>query len=193
LVAGAVGRDDRRNLARHPHAGSFARVGVAMVVHFIGLAVAPFLFLRQEGRRNIGLTSGLSVAWAGMAILCGVVAGVVIGVLGMWWYGESDHNWFVTVRDTMLRDAPAPRVGGPAALCRARCSRRDLQPDRRRAVLSRRVREFRHDGRRPSPPPCGLRQCSGSCICFTTAWQWVRRGWRSSQSRPWRGFYSPLA
>jgi membrane protease YdiL (CAAX protease family) len=80
-------------------------VGVAMVIHFIGLAVTPFLFLRQEGRRIIGLTSGLSRAWAGIAILCGVVAGVVIGVLGMWWYGESDHNWFVTVRDTMLRDA----------------------------------------------------------------------------------------
>jgi len=86
-------------------------LGVTMVFHFIALAAAPFLFLRQAGRRQMGLISRPSVAWIGTAISCGVAAGILIGFVGLWWYGESQHNWFVTVRDTMLRDARLRALG----------------------------------------------------------------------------------
>ncbi len=79
--------------------------GPAMAFHFVALAITPFLFFRRDGRRTIGLTRQGNAKWAALAITSGVGAAALFGVIGLGLFGESEQNWFVTVRETMLADA----------------------------------------------------------------------------------------
>ncbi|MGH9221419.1 MAG: CPBP family intramembrane glutamic endopeptidase [Vicinamibacterales bacterium] len=78
--------------------------GPAMAIHFVVLAATPFLFLRRDGRRAIGLSWRASAVWAVVAVLSGIAAAALIGGLGVWLYAASPLNWFVTVRESMLSD-----------------------------------------------------------------------------------------
>jgi membrane protease YdiL (CAAX protease family) len=78
--------------------------GPPMAAHFIVLAATPFLVLTRDDRRAIGLPFRMPASWAAIAVAAGTAAGLLFGVLGLWFYGDSPLNWFATVRDTMLAD-----------------------------------------------------------------------------------------
>ncbi len=67
------------------------------------MALTPFIFLNREGRRKIGFVKSNS----GKHYLTGIVAGAALALLcyglGLLLFGQSNENWFVSIKNSYLR------------------------------------------------------------------------------------------
>lgn len=73
---------------------------------FVMMMVLPFIFLRKEGRRQIGLTKSLALRNYVTAIVYGAIAASVCFVLGVLLFDRSTDNWFITIRNYYLTQVP---------------------------------------------------------------------------------------
>lgn len=67
-------------------------------VGFTVMALTPYFFLRKEGRRRSGLQSPKQLPWIIWGILLGALGAGIFYWLGVTLFGETDDNWFVSVR-----------------------------------------------------------------------------------------------
>ncbi|MCP5113231.1 MAG: hypothetical protein GY953_20565, partial [bacterium] len=65
---------------------------------FTVMALTPYLFLRKEGRRLSGLQRPKHLPWIVWGILLGALGAGIFYWLGVTLFGETDDNWFVSVR-----------------------------------------------------------------------------------------------
>jgi hypothetical protein len=70
---------------------------------FVLMALAPWLFLSQAGRRHIGLRAPPSWLVLAPSLLAGVGAALACFAFGMLLYGGGPDNWFVTVAASYRR------------------------------------------------------------------------------------------
>lgn len=70
--------------------GSYGAIGLVMIIS----AVAPFIFLTREGRKEIGITKPTNPGWLGIAFLLGLAASFALYALGQWLFGSSNENWY---------------------------------------------------------------------------------------------------
>jgi membrane protease YdiL (CAAX protease family) len=64
---------------------------------FTIMAILPWLLLSAEGRRQIGLKLPEKVSYFLVAGIAGVLAPMACFSLGLWLYGASTDNWFVSI------------------------------------------------------------------------------------------------
>lgn len=67
-------------------------------VGFVAMALTPYLLFRREGCRRAGLRRPGRPWWILWGILMGVGAAGLCYALGVALFGETDQNWFVSVR-----------------------------------------------------------------------------------------------
>lgn len=67
-------------------------------VGFVLMALTPYVFFRKEGRRRAGLRRPRRPQWIVLGILLGVVSAGLCYWIGVTLFGESNDNWFVSVR-----------------------------------------------------------------------------------------------
>jgi uncharacterized protein len=70
--------------------GNYSFIGLVMLVS----AIIPFVFLNKPGRLSIGLTKPAKYKWLLIAFAAGLVASMLIYVLGHTLYGNSYENWY---------------------------------------------------------------------------------------------------
>lgn len=70
--------------------GDYGSIGIIMALS----AIIPFLFLSKYGQRRIGLTTPKKFSWLIVAFFAGLFASVILYVLGVVMYGNSDGNWY---------------------------------------------------------------------------------------------------
>ena len=73
---------------------------------FVMMMILPFVFLRAEGRRQIGLTKSKTSSAYITAILFGVAAASLCFVLGILLFEKSPDNWFITIRNYYMAQIP---------------------------------------------------------------------------------------
>ena len=73
---------------------------------FVMMMILPFVFLRVEGRRQIGLTSTKTPVNYITAILYGVGAASLCFVLGVFFFDKTPDNWFITIRNYYITQIP---------------------------------------------------------------------------------------
>lgn len=57
-------------------------------------AIAPFLFLTNYGRKEIGITKSQNFIWLFIALVCGLVASFSLHFIGKILYDNSFQNWY---------------------------------------------------------------------------------------------------
>lgn len=67
-------------------------------VGFTLMALTPYLFFSQAGRRRAGLRLPRRPQWILWGLLLGVLGAVFFYWLGVTLFGETNDNWFVSVR-----------------------------------------------------------------------------------------------
>ncbi len=67
---------------------------------FILMALMPFIFLNKEGRRKIGFQKSATLKYYLIAIAAGAGLAVICYVLGLFLYGSSADNWFVSIKNS---------------------------------------------------------------------------------------------
>src|SRR4051812_43714705 len=65
--------------------GNYGSIGLVMTIS----AVAPFIFLGKQGRTKIGITKPQKYSWLLIAFVCGLIASIVLYLLGEGLYGRS--------------------------------------------------------------------------------------------------------
>jgi membrane protease YdiL (CAAX protease family) len=73
---------------------------------FVMMMILPFIFLRAEGRRQIGLIKSKTSSVYITAILFGVAAASLCFVLGISFFDRSPDNWFITIRNYYVAQIP---------------------------------------------------------------------------------------
>jgi len=73
--------------------GNYGYIGIIMLVS----AMAPFLFLTQSGRRDIGIVSSGNYGWLLTAFVCGLLISLLLYVAGKICYGNSYENWYIYI------------------------------------------------------------------------------------------------
>ncbi len=69
---------------------------------FIAMVLMPFIFLNKEGRKRIGLTKSISVKYYFLAIAAGASLAVICFGTGLFFFGMSTNNWFVSIKNAYL-------------------------------------------------------------------------------------------
>lgn len=64
---------------------------------FVIMVLTPFLLLRKQGRKVIGIKWTKNLKWLGISFVLGVFACTIIFYLGKYLYQDSIANWFVYV------------------------------------------------------------------------------------------------
>ena len=70
--------------------GSYGSIGLVMLIS----AIAPFIFLSKQGRREIGITLPKKYQWLFFAVLGGLIASFLLYFLGQTLYENSFQNWY---------------------------------------------------------------------------------------------------
>ena len=70
--------------------GSYGAIGLVMVIS----AIAPFIFLNRQGQKQIGITKPSNYSWLLIAFATGLMAGILLYVLGQSLYGNGYQNWY---------------------------------------------------------------------------------------------------
>ncbi len=73
--------------------GNYGSIGLIMTVS----AIAPFVFLTQHGRRNIGITKPKNYRWLVAAFVAGLLASIFLHFLGQFMYGSTYENWYTYI------------------------------------------------------------------------------------------------
>jgi membrane protease YdiL (CAAX protease family) len=73
---------------------------------FVMMMTLPFVFLRSEGRRQIGLTKTKTPFTYITAVLYGVCAASLCFVLGVLIFDKTPDNWFITIRNYYIAQVP---------------------------------------------------------------------------------------
>ena len=74
--------------------------------------VTPFLLLKKEGRKIIGLRKPKNIRWLINSFLIGIFASAIIFFLGKYLYQDSIENWFVYISNSYSR-IPMNDLNGP--------------------------------------------------------------------------------
>lgn len=69
---------------------NYSYIGLIMVVS----AIAPFIFLGKQGRREIGIRKTNKYKWLILAFISGLIFSVLLYFLGELLYGNSYENWY---------------------------------------------------------------------------------------------------
>ena len=77
---------------------------------FLLMMALPFIFLKKEGRQQIGLTPSKRFSYYGIGILYGIVAASICFGAGLLLFGSSPDNWFITIRNYYLNTFPTEGV-----------------------------------------------------------------------------------
>lgn len=78
-------------LVLHANAsGNYGYIGLIMTIS----AIAPFIFLSKYGRREIGITKPKKYNWLLIAFITGLVASILLYLLGQFLYGNTYENWY---------------------------------------------------------------------------------------------------
>ena len=67
---------------------------------FLTMWLTPFVFLSREGRRKMGWSSPASFGLIAGAMILGVGAALLLGILGEGLYGLTGSNWYVAIAET---------------------------------------------------------------------------------------------
>lgn len=70
--------------------GNYGSIGLIMTIS----AIAPFIFLNKYGRREIGIAKPKKYRWLLTAFVCGLIASILLYLLGEILYGNSYENWY---------------------------------------------------------------------------------------------------
>ena len=70
--------------------GNYSSIGLIMAIS----AIAPFIFLSKTGRRKIGITKPKKYRWILIAFVLGLMASILLYLLGEALYGNSYENWY---------------------------------------------------------------------------------------------------
>lgn len=70
--------------------GNYSSIGLIMAIS----AIAPFIFLSKKGQRKIGITKPKKYSWILIAFVCGLIASILLYLLGKGLYGNSFENWY---------------------------------------------------------------------------------------------------
>lgn len=70
---------------------------------FILMTLMPFIFLDKEGRRRVGLVRSNSGKHYWTATMDGAILALVCYGLGLFLFGLSDDNWFISIKESYLR------------------------------------------------------------------------------------------
>ena len=73
---------------------------------FVMMMILPFIFLRAEGRRQIGLIKSKTSLTYIAAVFYGVAAASLCFVLGILLFDKSPDNWFITIRNYYTAQIP---------------------------------------------------------------------------------------
>ena len=77
---------------------------------FVLMALMPFIFLKKEGRRRVGLIKSKS----GKYLLTGIISGAALALLcyglGLILFDQSNDNWFVSIKNSYLRTTDTSRM-----------------------------------------------------------------------------------
>lgn len=69
---------------------------------FILMMLIPFIFMDKEGRRRIGLTKSNSLNHYWLAIITGAALSLMCFGAGLFFFGTSADNWYVTIKNSYL-------------------------------------------------------------------------------------------
>src|SRR5687768_8129187 len=64
------------------------------------MMLMPFIFLKKEGRRGVGLVKSNAAKHYWIAIAAGVVLALVCYGLGLLLFDQSTDNWFVSIKNS---------------------------------------------------------------------------------------------
>jgi len=70
---------------------------------FVLMALMPFIFLKKQGRKRVGLTKSKSANYYLIGILAGAVLALLCYGLGVLLFHHSNDNWFVSIKNSYLR------------------------------------------------------------------------------------------
>lgn len=73
--------------------GNYSAIGMIMLIS----AIVPFVFLGRYGQRSIGITKPTSYRWLLWAFAGGLMASLLLLVIGNFLYGSSYQNWYVYI------------------------------------------------------------------------------------------------
>jgi uncharacterized protein len=82
--------------------GNNNSVGLIMAIS----AIAPFIFLTQYGRKEIGITKPKNYNWLIIAFVCGLVVSIFLYFLGYFLYGNAYENWYVYIAKSYDKKIP---------------------------------------------------------------------------------------
>ncbi|MDR6514591.1 CPBP family intramembrane glutamic endopeptidase [Chryseobacterium camelliae] len=72
---------------------NYRYIGLIMLVS----AVAPFIFLTNNGRKAIGMKKSAGKSWLWFAFLLGFFLSAILYVAGVMLYGHSIENWYIYI------------------------------------------------------------------------------------------------
>jgi len=70
---------------------------------FVLMALMPFIFLKKEGRRRVGLTKRKSAKYYLIGIMAGTALPLLCYSLGLLLFDHSNDNWFISIKNSYLR------------------------------------------------------------------------------------------
>jgi membrane protease YdiL (CAAX protease family) len=70
---------------------------------FVFMALMPFIFLKKESRRRVGLTKSKSGKYYLIGIMAGTALALLCYSLGLLLFDHSNDNWFVSIKNSYLR------------------------------------------------------------------------------------------
>jgi uncharacterized protein len=79
---------------------NYGLIGLVMILS----ALTPFIFLSTYGRRVIGMTKTRSFTWGFIAFFSGLMASIVLYIIGNGLYGDSFQNWYRYIGQSMDRN-----------------------------------------------------------------------------------------
>ena len=78
---------------------------------FVLMAIAPWVLLTQQGRRQIGLRKASTHRVHVQAVVLGALAAVACGALGLILFGTGADNWYASIADYYRRSVPTAGLG----------------------------------------------------------------------------------
>lgn len=73
--------------------GNYSAIGMVMLVS----AIVPFVFLGRYGQKKIGITKPKKYSWLFWAFASGLIASLLLYVVGEGLYGSTYQNWYAYI------------------------------------------------------------------------------------------------
>lgn len=74
---------------------------------FTLMALMPFIFLNKNGRQQIGFQPSKNWKYYAIAIVLGAATATVCYFLGVWLFGMTAENWYISIRNSYLDNIQA--------------------------------------------------------------------------------------